>query len=163
MFTSFYNGGAWPTQGLSFFVGLIGNVFAMFGCDSAVHMAEEIKNADVVVPWCMLGTTLLNGSVGLGMVIAVLFVTVDIDAALSSATGSMGYPYMDIFYTATGSKGGASAMAAIIIFMTQFGAIAALATSSRLIWSFARDRGLPFWRHISKVSLSLLRSMLDCK
>ena len=115
-------------------------------------MAEEIKNADVVVPWCMLGTTLLNGSVGFGMVIAVLFVTVDVQSALTSATGAIGYPYMDIFYTATGSKGGASAMAAIIIFMTQFGAIAALATSSRLIWSFARDRGLPFWRHISRVS-----------
>ena len=123
----------------------------MLGCDSAVHMAEEIKNADLVVPWCMVGTTVLNGAVGFGMIIAVLFVTTNIDDALESATGAIGYPYMDIFYTATGSRGGASVMIAIIIFMTQAGAIAALATSSRLIWSFARDRGLPFWRHISKV------------
>ena len=36
VFTTFLNGGGWPTQGLSFFVGLIGNVFAFvgkqFGC-----------------------------------------------------------------------------------------------------------------------------------
>ena len=31
VFTQFSNGGGWPTQGLSFFVGLVGNVFAMFG------------------------------------------------------------------------------------------------------------------------------------
>ena len=31
VFTEFSNGGAWPTQGLSFFIGLIGSVFAMFG------------------------------------------------------------------------------------------------------------------------------------
>ncbi|KAL8685422.1 MAG: hypothetical protein Q9218_007772 [Villophora microphyllina] len=31
VFGRFYNGGGWPTQGLSFFVGLIGNVFAFLG------------------------------------------------------------------------------------------------------------------------------------
>lgn len=31
VFTDFLNGGAWPTDGLSFFVGLVGTVFAMFG------------------------------------------------------------------------------------------------------------------------------------
>ena len=30
-FTEISNGGAWPAQGLSFFIGLIGSVFAMFG------------------------------------------------------------------------------------------------------------------------------------
>ena len=31
VFTKFYNGGEWPTQGLSFMVGLIGLVFAFVG------------------------------------------------------------------------------------------------------------------------------------
>src|SRR3954468_15533665 len=31
VFTTFQNGGGWPTQGLSFFVGMIGNVFAFVG------------------------------------------------------------------------------------------------------------------------------------
>ena len=151
VFTQFSNGGGWPTQGLSFFIGLIGSVYAMFGCDSAVHMAEEIQNAEVVVPWSMLTTTVLNGSLGFAIVIAVLFVTKDITAALASPTGVLGYPFIQIFYDATGSKAGSSVLVAIMIVMDIAGTIAFIATASRLIWAFARDRGLPGWRTVSKV------------
>lgn len=151
VFTQFSNGGAWPSQGLSFFIGLVGNVFAMFGCDSAVHMAEEVNNAEVVIPWSMLTTTLLNGALGFAIVVAVLFVTTDITAALASPTGVLGYPFMQIFYDATGSKAGASVLIAILIIMTAAGTTAALTTVSRLVWAFARDRGLPGWRSVSKV------------
>lgn len=115
-------------------------------------MAEEVKNADVTVPWSMVVTTLINGALGFGIVLAVLFVTVDVESALESPTGLLGYPYMQIFYDAVGSKGGATGMTVILLVMTVCGTIASLATSSRLIWAFARDRGLPFWRHVSKVS-----------
>ena len=114
-------------------------------------MAEEVKNANVTVPWSMLITTLLNGVFGWGIVIAVLFVTIDIESVLGSPTGTLGYPYMQIFYDSTGSLGGATAMIVIILIMTVCGTIAALTTASRLIWAFARDRGLPGWRHVSKV------------
>ena len=117
-------------------------------------MAEEIKNAEVVVPWSMLTTTVLNGALGFGIVVAVLFVTTDITAALSSPTGLLGYPFMQIFYDATGSKAGASGMIAIIIIMDAAGTIAFLATASRLVWAFARDRGLPGWRFVSRVCTS---------
>jgi len=119
-------------------------------------MAEEVRNADVTVPWSMLVTTVLNGAFGFGIVIAVLYVTVDVGSVLQSPTGVLGYPYMQIFYNATGSKGGATAMFGILIVMSVFGTTAALATASRLIWAFARDRGLPFWRQVSKGS-GLLR------
>ena len=152
VFTQFSNGGGWPSQGLSFFIGLIGNVYAMFGCDSAVHMAEEIQNAEVVVPWSMVTTTLLNGSLGFAIVIAVLFVTTDITAALASPTGVLGYPFMQIFYDATGSKAGSSVLIVVMIIMDIAATIAFIATASRLIWAFARDRGLPGWRSVSKVS-----------
>jgi len=122
-------------------------------------MAEEVRNADVTVPWSMLVTTLLNGAFGFGIVIAVLYVTMDITSVLQSPTGVLGYPYMQIFYDATGSKGGATAMISILIVMSVCGTIASLATASRLIWAFARDRGLPFWRQVSKVSGLLLRTL----
>ena len=35
---TFINGGNWPINGLSFFVGLLGNVYAFFGADGAIHM-----------------------------------------------------------------------------------------------------------------------------
>ena len=151
VFTQFSNSGGWPSQGLSFFVGLIGSVYAMFGCDAAVHMAEEIQNAEIVVPWSMLSTTLLNGSLGFAIVVAVLFVTTDINSALESPTGLLGYPFMQIFLDATGSKAGSSVLIALLIVIDEASTIAFIATASRLVWAFARDRGLPGWRTVSKV------------
>ena len=118
-------------------------------------MAEEVQNADFVVPWSMVVTTFLNGALGFGIVIAVLFVTIDIDTVLKSPTAALGYPYMEVFYESVGSKGGATVMSVILLVMSTCGTIAALATSSRLIWAFARDRGLPFWRHAIKVGDSI--------
>lgn len=151
VFTVFENGGGWPSTTLSVFVGLLGSVFATYGTDCAVHMAEEIRGANTVIPWCMLSTTLLNGILGFAMVIVVLFVTVDIESVLQSPTGELGFPYMQIFYDATGSLSGASTMICIIIIMDICAAIAFLATSSRIVWAFGRDRGLPFWRTMSTV------------
>lgn len=40
VFTHFMNLGGWPTQGLSFFIGLVGCVFAFAGGDAAVHVGS---------------------------------------------------------------------------------------------------------------------------
>ncbi|KAL8670634.1 MAG: hypothetical protein Q9168_004845 [Polycauliona sp. 1 TL-2023] len=100
VFTVFENGGGWPTTTVSVFVGLLGSVFATYGTDCAVHMAEEIHSANIVIPWCMLTTTLLNGLLGFAMLLAILFVTTDINHALSSPTGLLGFPFMEIFRVA---------------------------------------------------------------
>jgi len=42
VFTSFVNEGGWSTQGLSFFVGIIGNVFAFLGMSSTPIPLESI-------------------------------------------------------------------------------------------------------------------------
>ena len=114
-------------------------------------MAEEIHDANFVIPWCMLSTTLLNGILGFAMLIVVLFVTVDIEGVLESSTGALGFPFMQVFYDATGSLSGASTMICIIIIMDIAAAIAFLATSSRIVFAFGRDKGLPFWRTMSTV------------
>ena len=40
VFQSFYNGGGWPTNGLSFFVGTTTPMFAFVGIDAASHIGE---------------------------------------------------------------------------------------------------------------------------
>lgn len=114
-------------------------------------MAEEIHSANIVIPWCMLTTTLLNGILGFAMLLAILFVTTDIGAALASPAGTLGFPFMQIFYTATNTLPGASAMISIVIIMDICAAIAFLATSSRIVFAFGRDKGLPFWRTMATV------------
>ena len=112
-------------------------------------MAEEIHNAVVLVPWSIMSTVAINGVFGFAMLLVLLFCIGDIEAALETPTG---YPYLQIFLSATNSMPGTLCMFAIINIMGFATCVGMLATCSRLIWSFARDHGLPGWRIWSKVS-----------
>ena len=149
VFQTFVNSGNWPTNGLSFFVGLLGNVFAFFGADAAIHMSEEIQGAAVVVPRSIMVSILLNGSMGFGIAIALLFCLGDIDAALETPTG---YPFIEIFYQAVQSVAGASIMTAIILTLAVCATVGTMASASRQLWSFSRDRAVPGWRYIQRVN-----------
>ena len=148
VFTTFINSGNWPTAGLSFMVGLLGNVFAFFGADAAIHMSEEIQSAATVVPQSIMFSIVLNGSMGFGMAIALLFCLGDIDAALNTPTG---YPFIEIFYQAVQSRTGASIMVSVIIVLALCSTVGTMASASRQLWSFSRDRALPGWRVLQRV------------
>lgn len=45
VFNNFYNLGDWQTQGLSFCIGILGNVFAFLGADGAIHVSPCSKEA----------------------------------------------------------------------------------------------------------------------
>ncbi|KAL8792554.1 MAG: hypothetical protein Q9195_004853 [Heterodermia aff. obscurata] len=149
VFQKFINGGDWPTYGLSFFVGLLGNVFAFFGADGAIHMAEEIQDAAVVVPRAIVFSIFLNGILGLGMALALLFCIGDIDAALNTTTH---YPFMEIFLQAVGNVTGAALMISIVIGLGLCATVGQSASASRQLWAFSRDRAVPGWRHLHRVS-----------
>ena len=157
VFTLFLNAGDWPTQTLSFFVGIIGIVFAFVGTDGAIHMSEEVKNAALVVPHSMILSVLVNGALGFAMVVAVLFCLGDIDKITS--TPPTQFPFMAIFAQAAGSNAGGAGMVAVIMFMFVCATTAVLASSSRMTWSFARDLGLPYSNYLSRVSLQLHGSL----
>lgn len=97
----------------------------------------------------MIASLMINGVLAFSMLVAVLFCIGDITAAVGSPTG---YPFIEIFTQATASKAGATVMTSIVTTLSFCAIIAALAGSSRMTWSFARDRGLPGWRYLSKVS-----------
>ena len=111
-------------------------------------MSEEIQNAPTVVPWSILFSIVINGALAFSMIIATLFVTVDLQSSLMSPTG---YAFMDVFVHATGSVAGATTMACIITVMQLFANVGLLASCSRMSWSFARDRGLPGYKILAQV------------
>lgn len=114
-------------------------------------MCEEVKNPSVAVPQSIMASIIMNGMMGLAMAIAMLYSATDFDKAINSETN---YPYIEIFHQATGSKGGTAAMTSLIIIMTFSAIVGIIAATSRMFWAFARDRGLPFWRTLSKVKLT---------
>ena len=111
-------------------------------------MSEEIHNAAIVVPRSIVWSTVLNGVAGLSMYIAILFCMGDLDAAVNS---DYIYPFIEVLLQATRSVAGTAAIIAILIIVDLGLVIGVVAASSRMLWSFARDRGVPGWRQISKV------------
>ena len=110
-------------------------------------MSEEIHNASTVVPRALVASITLNGFLGFGMLLAVLFCLGDLDAALNSPSG---FPFIEIFNQATRSTGATVTILVVIIVLTICATMSNLAASSRMIWSFARDRGLPGWKALSE-------------
>ncbi|KAJ4313023.1 hypothetical protein N0V94_007150 [Neodidymelliopsis sp. IMI 364377] len=108
IFTTFHNKGKWETQALAFFVGLQGNALAFVGTDSVVHMSEEVKNASTDVPRSMLTSLAINGTLAVGMLLAVLFSASDIEALLMEDSALS--PFIRIFRGAVGSSAGATIM-----------------------------------------------------
>ena len=104
------------------------------------RMSEEVKNASVIVPRSIMA---LNGIFGLGILLAVVYALGDIDAALGSRTGLVGYPFLDILKNGIDSTCGAARMGAVIIFMQIFGNVADMAAASRMLWDFSRDKAVP--------------------
>ncbi|EXJ90540.1 hypothetical protein A1O1_03643 [Capronia coronata CBS 617.96] len=149
VFTTSLNEGGWPTQGLSYCVGFLGNVATFVGADASVHMAEEVAHAAKNIPRAICGSMIINGIVGFAMMLTVLFCLGDVDTVLDSATG---YPFMQVFYDSVQSVAGATVMAALVLVLTWACATGIITTASRMAWSFARDRGTPFGKTISYVS-----------
>ncbi|KAF2726797.1 amino acid permease-like protein [Polyplosphaeria fusca] len=150
VFTNFQNSGGWSSQALAFFIGLQGNALAFVGTDSAVHMSEEVRNASRDVARSMVSSLLINGCLALGMLFAVLFSITDFEAVQNSADSLTG-PVIEIFHQAVSSHTGVIIMATIILVLEFCSALGCLAAASRMTWSFARDRGLPFSRFISMI------------
>ncbi|KAF2188667.1 amino acid transporter [Zopfia rhizophila CBS 207.26] len=151
VFTTFYNQEGWSTIVLAFFIGLQGNALAFVGTDSAVHMSEEVKNATVDVARSMMLSIIINGCLAFGMLFAVLFSIENETIVQISNQASTPFPFIDIFKASVGSKAGATIMTCIIIVLEFCSALGSLAAASRMTWSFARDRGLPFSRFISVI------------
>ena len=149
VFQTFINSGNWPTNGLSFFVGLLGNVFAFFGGDGAIHMSEEIRGAARIVSKALVLSIVLNGVMGFGMALALLFCIGDIDAALQTRTG---YPFIEIFYQGVQSLTGAALMTSIIITLALYATVGTVAAASRQLWAFSRDRAIPGWIYLQQVN-----------
>lgn len=123
--------------------------YAIGGFDSAAHLAEETRSASTVIPKAMVWSYCINGLLVFSMLLTVCFCWVHPEIYLNSKTG---YPFLDLLTTATrGSTTGAVAIGSVIVTMIVLATINYMASTSRQVFAFARDNGLPFSRWIAKV------------
>lgn len=115
------------------------------GSDSAVHISEEVEDAGLNVPRAMWWSYIMNVILGIAMLITMLFCIGPLENVINS-----GAPYLILFQN-TGSNAIAFVLMVVLFLLIALGNITALATTSRELWAFSRDKGFPCSRWISKV------------
>ncbi|KAL1624853.1 choline transporter [Diplodia seriata] len=144
VFATFINNTGWTSNGIAFIVGLVNTNWAFACLDCATHLAEEVHQPERMIPIAIMGT------VGIGFVTSwtysvAMFFSIVGDFQELVATPTL-VPILELFSRAlsTSSPAPAIVLEALII-ATGLGCLVASHTwQSRLCWSFARDRGLPF-------------------
>lgn len=148
VFSDFINNTGWEDRGVAFLIGLINANYPFAALDCATHIAEEVKHPERAIPIALLGTVAIGFITAWLFSISMMFSVHDLDAV----TGTMTLvPIIEIFHQAI-SVAGAVGLETLII-LTGVGCLATCHTwQARLCWSFARDNGLPFSKHLSKVN-----------
>lgn len=118
------------------------------GSDAAAHMSEEVKDAGLVVPRAIICSYVVNGFMGLILLITYLFCIPSVDDAIGDPTG---YPFLYVFRSHM-SVGAANALTALVLVLVISSNIDFNASASRQAFAFARDKGLPFSSWISHVN-----------
>jgi amino acid transporter len=93
--------------------------------------------------WSYIG----NGLMAIVFLIVYVFSIDDVDAAINDPTG---YPFIYVFKSAMNTAG-VNALTIIVLFIVTAANINFGASTARQTFAFARDKGLPGWRWISKV------------
>ncbi|KAK8147795.1 hypothetical protein G3M48_000968 [Beauveria asiatica] len=135
VFTEFINQTGWP-DGVAWLLG-----------DSVAHMIEEIPQPSKKGPRIMVGCIGIGISTGSIFLVVLLFVAGDIQQVIESSAG----PLLQILINATKSTAGAICLLMFPLVCLAFATISVMTTSSRMIFAFARDGGLPASKFLARV------------
>ncbi|EED16048.1 amino acid transporter, putative [Talaromyces stipitatus ATCC 10500] len=148
VFIDVVNETGWSSNGLVFLLGFLPGSVAIACFDTAAHMAEEMDQPDRQVPQVMIGASLLCALSAIPMIITFLFCTTNPYTLLNPIGGQ---PVYQVLHDAFHSDG--LLVVALIIYCVVYisSCPAAIATASRLIWSFVKHGGMPGARWIGEV------------
>ncbi|KAK5170961.1 uncharacterized protein LTR77_004105 [Saxophila tyrrhenica] len=145
---NFTDNGGWGNVGLSSTIGMIPMIGMLIGYDCTVHMSEEVNDASWTVPNVVMWAVSTNAVMLLLVGITYIFCLGDLESVLNTPTYQ---PVIQVFYNATKSKAGTTVMIVVLIVIFISACVGQVATASRQMWSFARDRGFPGSSWLSQV------------
>jgi choline transport protein len=152
VFANFVNNTGWSSNGIAFIVGLVNTSWAYACLDCATHLAEEVHRPERMIPIAIMGTVAIGFVTSWFYSVSMFFSMQNLDGLFGTLTG---VPILELYYQALRNKAGAIVLETMII-ATGIGCMIASHTwQSRLCWSFARDRGVPFANYLSHVHPTL--------
>ncbi|OAA75878.1 amino acid/polyamine transporter I [Akanthomyces lecanii RCEF 1005] len=146
VFTEFINQTGWP-DGVAWLLGLLQGGLGLTAFDSVAHMIEEIPQPSKKGPKIMVGCIGIGIFTGVVFLVVLLFVAGDIQQVIKSGAG----PLLQILLNATKSTAGAICLLMFPLVCLAFATISVMTTSSRMIFAFARDGGLPASKFLARV------------
>ncbi len=138
----------------SFVVGLLQAQWTFTGYDASASVSEETVDPRRRVPWGIVLAVAVSAVVGYVLLMALTLAIRDIPSALTArdASGHEIPTVIAILSQALGERAGALATALAAMAMW-FCGLSAVTWSSRTIYAFARDAGMPgstLWKRVSR-------------
>ncbi|KAF6530436.1 hypothetical protein HZS61_001748 [Fusarium oxysporum f. sp. conglutinans] len=148
VFTEFTNVSGW-TDGWAAMIGLASCLWAYCGIDTPSHLSEEVDNPSRNIPIAIGATIILGVITAIGWNIGLMYVIKDVQGLIAS-----GAPIMEVYNQALGSKTATMIWSVYYILVLYNVILNLLVFSSRIIWSFARDGGVPYSSYVSRLRWS---------
>jgi amino acid transporter len=139
--------------GFAFLLGLLQAQWTFTGYDASAHVAEETVDPRRRAPWGIVSSVIISAAVGYLLLLTLTLSMRSIGSVLGAHDAS-GHPIpavIAILEQGLGARAGtaASLLAAMAMW---FCGLSTVASTSRTIFAFARDRGMPlssFWSTVS--------------
>lgn len=129
----------------AFLIALLQAQWTFTGYDASAHTSEETRNARLHAPWGVFNSVVVSGVAGFLML---ALVTLSIQN-LPEAAGASN-PFVAVLETALGGFAGRACLWLVTVAML-FCGLACVTSTSRMIFAFARDGGLPGSSALSRV------------
>jgi amino acid transporter len=131
----------------AFLGGLLQAQWTYTGYDASAHTIEETHNARVSAPWGIYLSVAISGLFGYIMLGCVTLAIQDLHATAAAPN-----PFIYIFERALGNAFGQVVLWVVIVAMW-FCGLSCVTSTSRMIFAFSRDGGLPLstlWKRVSR-------------
>ncbi|KAH6608591.1 Amino acid transporter [Trichoderma cornu-damae] len=146
VWTNFQPSSGW-TPAVSFLTGLSTHAYMFGGLDAALHLAEETLDASKTVPKALMSTIGIGFLSGFVFSVAMTYCIPSLDIFANDPL-----PIYKLWRIASKSNTAGTVFLIVGIAIFTFILVATQQTTSRLLWALARDRGLVFSSHFSKLS-----------
>ncbi|KAF2001725.1 amino acid transporter [Amniculicola lignicola CBS 123094] len=140
VFTDFTNETGW-SDGMSWILGLLQSALSLIGYDVVMHMTEEMPRPTSDAPKAILLSIIVGGVTGVAFILAMLFCLADPETILGTDTHM---PITELIYQATQSRAAAVVLTVMLGVCFINGTMGCITSSSRLLYSMARDGGMVF-------------------
>jgi amino acid transporter len=132
----------------AFLASAVAPIFLYYGFEACGDVAEETPSPSTTIPKAMRMTLYIGGAAAILLCLALVLAVPDMGAAVSGRDAD---PVITTLQTAVGPDGVRMVIAVILI--SFFSCLVSLqAATSRLLFSFGRDRMIPGSRYLSKLS-----------